>query len=294
MILALQKIFSNLIGDFPYEKLANVESKTIYGGMENASAIFYAEQEITGTRKSIVTIAHEIAHQWFGDAVTEADWDHIWLSEGFATYFQNIFIAYYFGNDSLLNAVRLERKQIIYYIMTNPNSAVVDTSITTLTDLLNINSYQKGGWVLRMLQHVLGDNIFWKGIRLYYKNYMNSNTLTKDFEATMEKVSGKNLEWFFNEWIYKPGLPYLSGEWEYDSKSKLLIVRIKQVQGVDNIIKMPLDLGLYFNKDKKAEIRKIKINASINEYKFSVKHRPSKVIIDPDLWLLMSSDFKEK
>ncbi len=290
----IMTLFSNLIGDFPYEKLANVESKTIYGGMENASAIFYAEQEITGTRKSIVTIAHEIAHQWFGDAVTEADWDHIWLSEGFATYFQNIFIAYYFGNDSLLNAVRLERKQIIYYIMTNPNSAVVDTSITTLTDLLNINSYQKGGWVLRMLQHVLGDNIFWKGIRLYYKNYMNSNTLTKDFEATMEKVSGKNLEWFFNEWIYKPGLPYLSGEWEYDSKSKLLIVRIKQVQGVDNIIKMPLDLGLYFNKDKKAEIRKIKINASINEYKFSVKHRPSKVIIDPDLWLLMSSDFKEK
>ena len=80
-----------MIGTFPYEKLANVESKTIYGGMENASAIFYAEPEITGTRRSLVTVAHEIAHQWFGDAVTEADWDHIWLSEGFATLLSKYF-----------------------------------------------------------------------------------------------------------------------------------------------------------------------------------------------------------
>ena len=106
----------------------------------------------------------------------------------------------------------------------------MDTSITNLTDLLNVNSYQKGGWVLRMLQHVLGDKIFWKGIKLYYKTYMNSNAFTKDFETAMEKVSGKNLTWFFNEWIYKPGLPYISGEWKYNNKSKQLVVRIKQVQ----------------------------------------------------------------
>jgi aminopeptidase N len=239
------KYFSSLIGPFPYEKLANVESKTIYGGMENSSTIFYAEPEITGTRKSLVTVAHEIAHQWFGDAVTEADWDHIWLSEGFATYFQNVFIAHQFGKDSLLNAIKRERNQVINYDKTNPHSAVVDTSIAKLTDLLNINSYQKGGWVLRMLQHVLGDELFFKGIKFYYKTYMNGNALTQDFETAMEKVSGKKLNWFFNEWIYKPGLPYLTGGWQYSYKSRQLVVKIKQVQEDGNIFRMPLDLGIY-------------------------------------------------
>jgi aminopeptidase N len=287
------KFYSDLIGIFPYEKLANVESKTIYGGMENASAIFYSEREITGSRKSLVTVAHEIAHQWFGDAVTESDWNHIWLSEGFATFFQNVFIAHQFGNDSLLNAIKLERKQIIAYDKANPNSAVVDTSISNLNDLLNVNTYQKGGWVLRMLQHLLGDNIFWKGIRLYYKTYKNRNALTDNFEKVMENVSGKNLKWFFNEWIYRPSLPYINGKWNYNKSSKQLTIKIKQVQAQGGIIKMPVDLGIYFTGNKKILTKKVYINAASNEFKFSLKQGPDKVIPDPGTWLLMSSDFKE-
>jgi aminopeptidase N len=287
------KYFLGLIGEFPYEKLANVESKTIYGGMENASAIFYAESEITGTRKSLVTIAHEIAHQWFGDAVTEADWNHIWLSEGFATFFQNVFIGHQFGNDSLLNALKLERRQIVHFNQANPKSAIIDTTITKLTDLLNINSYQKGGWVLRMLQHYLGDELFWKGLKLYYKTYKNSNALTKDFESAMEQATGKNLEGFFNEWIYKPGLPYLSGGWNYNSHTRQLIVRIEQVKQDQEVMNLPMDIGIYFGKSKNPEIKKVEISAAKNEFKFTLKRKPVEVVLDPGVWLLMNSDFKE-
>lgn len=287
------KLFSSLIGVFPYEKLANVESKTIYGGMENASAIFYAEEEISGNRKSLVTIAHEIAHQWFGDAVTEGDWSHIWLSEGFATYFQNVFIEHQFGKDSLFKSLKLERKQIIQYNQISP-AAVVDTSTTNLTGLLNANSYQKGGWVLRMLQHTLGDTIFWKGIKLYYNTYMNRNALTEDFESVMKKVSGRDLKWFFNEWLYKPGLPCIVGRWNYNSKSKQLIVKLKQTQGKDRIFRMPIDLGIYFNNGEKSEIKKVNITASANVFKFQLKHKPERVTTDPGVWLLMNSDFREK
>jgi len=145
-----------------------------------------------------------------------------------------------------------------------------------------------------MLQHILGDEIFFKGIKYYYKTYMNGNALTKDFEAAMEKVSGKKLAWFFDEWIYKPGLPYLSGGWQYSYKSRQLVVKIKQVQEDGNIFRMPLDLGIYSENGKRIAIKKVEINSGTNEFKFSLKHKPLKVVLDPNIWMLMSSDFKEE
>ncbi len=288
------RLFTKLIGPFPYEKLADVESKTIYGGMENASNIFYSEQEITGTRRSEVTIAHEIAHQWFGDAVSEESWDQIWLSEGFATFFQNYFTGYEFGQDSLISALKKERRLVIEYDSINPNSPVVDNSIINLKDLLNINSYQKGAWVLRMLRHVLGDKIFWEGIRLYYKTYRNGNALTKNFEQVMEKVSGKNLSWFFNEWLYKPGLPYLEGKWNYNREKKILTLRLDQVQTYNNIFTMPLDVAVYYHGKSKPEIERININKKDNIFNLKVNGTPDKVVLDPGIWFLMKAELEKQ
>src|SRR6266700_2106852 len=129
------------VGPYAYEKLANVQSKTIFGGMENAGAIFYSENTVTGTRVSESLLAHEIAHQWFGDMATETDWSHLWLSEGFATY------------------------MTILYFEKKYEKPVVDSSVTNYMELLNANSYQKGGWILHMLRMEAGDSAFWKGIR---------------------------------------------------------------------------------------------------------------------------------
>ena len=288
------KYFSSLIGPFPYEKLANVESKTIYGGMENASNIFYSEHEVTGSRKSLVTVAHETAHQWFGDAVTEDDWNHIWLSEGFATFFQNIFIEHEFGKDSLVSSMALEREQVINYDEENSSSPVVDTTITKLTKLLNVNSYQKGSWVLRMLQHNLGEKIFWKGIRLYYKTFRDKNALTKDFKKIMGEVSGKNLSHFFEEWIYKPGFPELKGNWSYNKKEKTITIKLDQAQAFRNSFHFPLEIGIYSGKNTEPMIKKFDVEKKENIFKLAAETKPYKIVLDPNTWLLMKSEFEEK
>ena len=200
--------YSRLIGPYPYEKLANVQSKTIFGGLENAGCIFYSENSITGEGNAENLMAHEIAHQWFGNSVTENDWQHIWLSEGFATYLTAVYQEKTYGKEKLDETMKSARDRVIGFFLESPKP-VVDTTITDLMTLLNANSYQKGAWVLHMLRRELGDNLFWKGMRLYYENYRNKNALTTDFQMVMEKVSKKSLGKFFNQWLFVAGQPDL-------------------------------------------------------------------------------------
>ena len=135
--------YSTLIGLYPYPKLANVQSKTVFGGLENAGCIFYSEGSVTGTGRSEGLIAHEIAHQWFGNSVTEADWHHVWLSEGFATYLTALYWENKEGRDRLASDMRSARDRVLRASAQNPKP-VIDTTIVDLMKLLSANSYQKG------------------------------------------------------------------------------------------------------------------------------------------------------
>jgi aminopeptidase N len=200
--------YSQLIGHYPYEKLANVQSKTIFGGLENASCIFYSENSVTGQGKAEDLMAHEIAHQWFGNSVTENDWHHIWLSEGFATYLTAVYQEKTYGKEKLNETMKSARDRVIGFNLRLPKP-VVDTTVTDLMKLLNANSYQKGAWVLHMLRRDLGDDLFWEGMRLYYEDYKNKNALTGDFQMVMEKASNVNLDKFFKQWLFVAGQPDL-------------------------------------------------------------------------------------
>ena len=162
------------IGPYAYEKLANVQSKTIFGGMENAGAIFYFENSVTSAGIEEL-MAHEIAHQWFGDAASEKSFSNLWLSEGFATYMTNVYLENKYGTDTLRKRLIADRTNVFKF-EEKRNSPVVDTTVKgNYMQLLNANSYQKGGWVLHMLRRKLGENMFWKGIRAYYKKYDGGN-----------------------------------------------------------------------------------------------------------------------
>ena len=201
------KFFSSYIAPYPYNKLANVQSKTIFGGMENASCIFYEENSVTGTRSCEDLLAHEIAHQWFGDMATEKSFAHLWLSEGFATYFTDLYVEHKYGRESFLKRLKKERAEAVAFAQKSTHP-VVDTT-SDLMSLLNANSYQKGAWVLHMLRQEVGDSTFHKIMQTYYNRYKGSNADTRDFEAVAEKISGKSLKWFFDQWLYRPGLPQL-------------------------------------------------------------------------------------
>ena len=110
-------------------------------------------------------MAHEIAHQWFGNSVTENDWHHIWLSEGFATYLTAVYLEKTYGKEKLDETMKSARDRVIRFYLRSPRP-VIDTTVTDLMRLLNANSYQKGAWVLHMLRRELGDDLFWKGMRL--------------------------------------------------------------------------------------------------------------------------------
>ena len=285
------ELFANRIGPFPYDKLANVQSRTKYGGMENAGAIFYNEKRITGKRDNESLIVHEIAHQWFGDSVTEADWHHIWLSEGFATYFSWVFDEFTYGRERLVEDLKRGRERVLKFYQRHPESPIVDSTITDLNNLLNANTYPKGAWVLHMLRGVIGEDAFWQGIRNFYGKYRDKNALTKDFQQVMEKAASEDLTWFFQQWIHQPGQPRYKGHWHYDPATNELEIQINQVQ--KEFFTMPLQVGIYLNKAKPPQIETLKIVQKENRFMFKLKKAPSDIVLDPALWVLHEAEFSK-
>jgi aminopeptidase N len=201
------QFFADYIGPFPYKKLANVQSTTIFGGMENASAIFYAESSVTGKRSEEDLLAHEIAHQWFGDAVSEKSFAHLWLSEGFATFFTNYYFEKKYGKEKARERWEKARDEVVSFALSSVQPVVDSTK--NLMSLLNPNSYNKGAWVLHMLRNEVGDKNFQQIVQTYYQQYRGSNAETGDLQAIAEKISGKELTSFFEQWLYRPGIPVL-------------------------------------------------------------------------------------
>jgi aminopeptidase N len=281
--------FSNLIAPFPFTKLANVQSTTLYGGMENASCIFYSENSVSGTGRTERIMAHEISHQWFGDAVTEKDWYHIWLSEGFATYLTGLYIEKTYGRGAFLNHINKERKEVFDFekIRLSP---VIDTSLSISEDLLSPNTYQKASWVLHMLRKELGDTLFVKCIQTFYKEFEYKNADTDDFRKLVERLSGRDFGKFFDQWLYKPGHPVLEVHWAYQDHT--IKLNIRQVQK-NTIFQFPLELKI-INKNSTASQIKVEIIAENQNFTFNYHDNPIVLVADPGNWLLMESVVTKK
>ncbi|MFI5185711.1 MAG: M1 family aminopeptidase [Chitinophagales bacterium] len=258
------KYFSDYIGPYPYNKLANVQSKTIFGGMENASAIFYYEESAEENRSMEDLLAHEIAHQWFGDMASEKSFPHLWLSEGFATYLADIYLESRYGTDSMNKRLREERKTVIDFAK-HSNRPVVD-SLSPLMNLLNANSYQKGAWILHMLRKQMGDSIFQKFIRTYYERYKGANADTNDLEQVADEISNKDWKQFFTQWLYTPGIPQLNIQWLYNEKNKTVSITVNQIQK-QAPFQFPLQLSL---ETKSCKSKIITLNISKQTETFAV------------------------
>ncbi|WP_080237254.1 M1 family metallopeptidase [Spirosoma rigui] len=282
--------FIDKVGPYSYEKLANVQSTTVFGGMENASCIFYNEKIIVGRKDSDVEalLAHEIAHQWFGNSATESDWSQLWLSEGFATYFSALYLEHAYGRDTLNAVLDQNKSQIFRYTALKPKGTVVDSMTTNLNDLLNPLSYQKGGWVLHMLRHEVGDDAFWKGIRAYYTTYRNANARSSDLQTVMEKASGKQLDQFFQQWLYQPGYPEVVWGSRYDAAKQALVIDVRQAQKTGTIFTIPLTFSIRgANGRELSRTAKLTLTQQSQTFTVPVSGKPGSVVIDPDNTVLM-------
>ena len=218
--------FSRRIAPFPYAELRHVESSTRYGGMENSTAIFYDEKAWRERRTQESVVAHETMHQWFGDAVTEEDWHHVWLSESFATYGAHLWAQHADGDSALRVGMAAEREEILKSPVTE--SPILDSTITEKWRLLNTNTYQKGSWLLHSLRGLIGDSAFFGGLRAYYRSHEHRTALSSDFARVMSEHGGQDLTWFFRQGLLQPGYPVLEVGTELEGGH--LVLTIRQVQ----------------------------------------------------------------
>lgn len=290
------EFFSDYIGPFAYEKLANVQSNSVKGGMESATAIFYSDVSVTGDRsvRWRNVVIHEVAHQWFGNCVTEYDWDDVWLSEGFATYFTLMFREHAYGRDDFVNGLNDAKRLVYNHYKTDKESSIVHNNLKDMKDVLTYSlQYQKGAWVLHMLRNYVGEDNFREGIRNYYKKYYNSTTTTNQFKTEMEVVSGMNLDTFFDQWLYKGGNMVLDGNWKFDEKKGRIEVNLNQVQNDGYLFEMPVELGISYNDKNLEKIQTVKLEKEKGRFYIASDSKPISIKIDPNTKLLAIWDFNE-
>jgi aminopeptidase N len=273
------QFFEERLGAYAYDKLANVQSTTRYGGMENASSIFYSEQAVADGDDSTPLLAHEIAHQWFGNVATEADWPHLWLSEGFATYLTALYLEHARGDAVFRRYMDAARRSALTFSRRNPTEPLVDTTYTDPNELLTTNPYRKGAWVLHMLRQQLGTDTFWTGLRTYYERFRNGNATTADFRQVLEEVSGQDLRAFFDQWTRRAGHPQITATWRHDADAGVCVVDLKQTQsGPPFALTLEVGSGALSNQVETLDVRERTYTARLD-----CPTAPDTLTLDPNV-----------
>ena len=269
-----------------------------WGGMENtslttlnASTLFSLETETIRSSQGLV--AHELAHQWFGDLVTCKDWSHIWLNEGFATYYTHLFAGHKDGRDALLYGLHRNLKSLTG--RSNDVVPMVNRKYQKPSDMFTkygFMSYTKGSWVLHMLRSQLGPDLFRKAVKVYLERHRHGSVMTENLRAAIEEVSGNSFDRFFDQYVYHAHHPEFKIGYSWDQKTKLAKVSVKQEQKVDDdVMLFQLSLPVRFQVGDQSIVRAMPISKASEDFYFALPSAPSIVRIDPDLTLLAKTTF---
>jgi len=282
------KLLTQYVAPFPYEKLALIVGNTRFGGMENAGAVVFKSNlfephpnatmsRVFGIRRRTVElVAHEIAHQWFGDSVTAATWADLWLSEGFATYFSGLLVQRHEGEQAFQEFLK-EAAEAYFRYQRRSRKPIHDRETEDLVKLLNANNYDKAAWVLHMLRSTLGDTDFFLGIRNYYNAHKHSTASSEDLRAALERTSGKNLKEFFARWVYGPGHPHYEVSWKRNRSEVEILIRQLQPEPV---FPNPLPLELVTTAGRQRVL--IQPKSKEHSEKFQLPAPLVSVLVDPN------------
>ena len=286
--------FSGLTGvAFPWSRYSQVVvSDFIFGGMENTTATTLYEHVLLDQRAALDVsshglVAHELAHQWFGDYVTCRDWSHGWLNEGFATFFENLERESRLGRDEYDWGVANDLDAYLGEANGRYVRPIVCRDYQAPIDLFDRHLYEKGGLVLHMLRRELGDELFWRGVAHYLERHAHGIVETNDLMRALEEVSGTSLERFFDHWVYRPGHPDLRVKiaWE----DGLLSVSIKQKQKGNDVptFAFPLEI-LIRTKSGDVELHQKHVTEASDTLVVRLAERPRFVVFDPELRVVAS------
>lgn len=289
----MMRVYEEVTGvNFPYNKydqtyVANFQ----FGGMENITATTMADTEINfaafdfGREVVIDLVSHELAHSWFGDLVTTKDWSNLWLNEGFATFMEAVYREKLNGRKDYLRKVLDDAGRYMSEDTYSRNRhPLVRPNPPTDDSLFDTTTYQKGGAVIHTLREEIGTEVFWKAINTYLNRHKFNSVVTADLQKVMEETYGKDLSWFFNQWIYKGGFPKLTVRQSYNAARKKLTLTFNQIQKIDSITPsafiLPMDVEIQTANGTKTE--KIKIEKRTQIVTIQTDGKPTKITFDKD------------
>jgi aminopeptidase N len=236
----MMKLFEKLTGmKYPNAKYGQAFVAGFGGGMENITATTLSDQTIHDARSALDRtedglLSHELAHSWFGNYVTSRSWSDLWLNEGFATYFEGIWLEHSLGRDDFLyQEVRGNQEGYFNAWRQGVRRPVVTKNYRNPDAVFDAYSYPRAGAVLHMLRVVLGDDNWWRSVNYYLRKHPHQPIETEQFRIAIEETTGQPLEWFFDQWVYKMGHPIFRVAQEYDATAKTLTLKIRQEQKID-------------------------------------------------------------
>ncbi len=295
----MMEFFSEITGvRYPFEKYDQVIIEDfMWGGMENVTSTHQTdktmhEADVRPIHTSDGLVAHELAHQWFGDYLTTRNWPNIWLNEGFATYLDLLWTEHDSGPE-LAEYERLQNLDAAIGADKAHRRPTLQPYFYNSIELFNANIYAKGSVILNMIRRNLGDDAFFRSLKYYTQTHAAQNVETTDLKRAIEMTTGKNLDWFFEQWVYKPGVPDITVSYRYNRRSKMVSITLKQTQDINaaSLFKLPMTVviddgsihryELFFDKDE-------------DTFTFPAETKPRMVIVDEGFQIPKNLTFKKK
>ena len=267
----------------------------VAGGMENTSATTLAAGALftdatENIRQSEGLVSHELAHQWFGDLVTCKDWSHLWLNEGFATYYETLFNGHQNGHDAMVYELYGWARMITS--QTDDVNAIVRRTYNGPGELFGWLAYQKGGWVLHMLRSQLGEDLYRRCIKTYLERHQHANVVTEDLRRVIEELSGRSYDQFFDQWVFHAHHPELEVSYNWDESAKLAKLAIRQVQRLsDQVLLFNFPLTIRFRGGFGTIDHTIQVMQKEQEFSLALESAPEIVRLDPDYTVLAKVAF---
>ena len=267
-----------------------------WGGMENTTLTVLTDRtlhtdETENVYSSQGLVAHELAHQWFGDYVTCKDWSHLWLNEGFATYYQHLYDGYRNGRDALLYALYRDAAGVLEKKDKRP---IVYREYDDAEEQFDYRAYPKGGWVLHMLRTQLGEELYRQCIQIYLERHGLQSVVTEDLNRVIEELSGRSFDPFFDQWVYHGGHPELKVSYSWQETDGLAKVTVKQTQKIDDqVLLFRFSTRIRFKMEKEIIDRQVLISEKQHDFYFPLEQKPTLVRFDPDYGLLARVQFSK-
>jgi aminopeptidase N len=300
---AMMELFSKKFGvDYAWEKYAQVMvDEFVAGGMENSSATTNTSSSLTHPKLApeYVTgeddlISHELGHQWFGDLVTTKDWGNIWLNEGFATFMETVWTEAHFGKDQA-DYERWRNSREWFQSSNLWNKPIVRFDFDDSSEF-DGNAYNKGGWVLYMLRHQIGDQPFYAAMNRYLEVNRGKNVVTADLTKAIEESSHTNVDQFFSQWVYGAGAPKFDLSYTYDGEKHQVLLTVKQTQKMEGnvgLFRVPAEVEVTTASGPK--LYNVSVSKAAQTFSLPADSAPLMVLFDKGGHLLKSAEFhKEK